>query len=170
MFLPFFALHIFLFSSAILTSMHLGLDGGCHLRVGSLGTLGSNNLRATSDSLSFSAILSASLYMDLISFLLNPTLVLLNALVILSSSSSIWDFRLLFSFSKLLNFLASLESLFHLCFSCRLVRGTSNSGCLTSFSHSRSSSQVVPLGGTLEGDICGGLYHFWAWASPVLHA
>ena len=49
LFLPFFALLIFLFISAILTSIHLSLFGGCHLKVGSLGTLGSNNLRATSD-------------------------------------------------------------------------------------------------------------------------
>ena len=56
MFLPFFAPRIFLFSSAILTAMHLGLDGGCHLRVGSLETLGSNNLRAASDSLSLNSL------------------------------------------------------------------------------------------------------------------
>ena len=28
-------------------------------------------------------------------------------------------------------------------------------GCLTSFSRSRSGSQVMPLGGIPEGDICG---------------
>ena len=43
LFHPFFTLHIFLFNSAILTSMHLGLDGGCCLSgaplMGSLGTL-----------------------------------------------------------------------------------------------------------------------------------
>ena len=60
----------------------------------------------------------------------------------------------------------------------------SNSGCLASFSHSHSSSQVAPLGGTPEGDICGGRFGsqvdicragtaclcgggncLWAWAS-----
>ena len=109
--------------------MCLGLDGGCHLRgaplIGSLGTLGSNNLRTFSDSLSFSAILSASLFILLIFFLLNPALVLLDALVILSSKASIWDFRLSISASRLMNFLASLESLFCLHFSCLLVRGAS---------------------------------------------
>ena len=141
--------------------MHLGLAGGCHLRgaplIGSLGTLGSNNLRAFSDSLSFSAILSASLFMDFIFFLLNPALVLLNALVILSSKASIWDFRLLISVSRLMNFLASLESLFHLRLSCLLIMGASNSGCLTSFFHSRSSSQVDICGGRFgsQVDICG---------------
>ena len=153
MFLPFFALHIFLFSSAILTSIRLGLDGGCHLKVRFLGTLGSNNLRAASDSLSFSAILSASLFMDLIFFQLNLALVLLNDLVILSSKASIWDFRLLFSFSKFFNFLASLEFLFHLRLSCLLVRGASNSGCLASVCGSLCGSQV---------DICGGLCRLWA--------
>ena len=141
--------------------MYLSLDGGCHLRgaplIGSLGTLFSNNLRAFSDSLSFSAILSASLFMDLIFFLLNPALVLLDALVILSSKASIWDFRLLISAFRLTNFLASLESLFHLCLRCLLIRGASNSGCLTSFSHSHSSSQVDICGGRFGSkvDICG---------------
>ena len=129
------------------------LFGGCHLRVGSLGTLGSNNLRAFSDSLSVSDILSASLFMDLIFFLVNLALVLLDAFVILFSSFSIWDFRLLISASRLTNFLASLESLFHLCLSCLLVRGASNSGCLTSVCGSLCGSQV---------DICGGLCHLWA--------
>ena len=129
------------------------------LRVGSLGTLGSNNLRAFSDSLSFSAILSASLFMDLIFFLLNPALVLLDALVILSSKASIWNFRLPFSASRLTNFLVSLESLFRLRLSCLLVRGASNSGCLASVCGSLCSSQV---------EICGGLCHLWAWALPVL--
>ena len=49
--------------------------------------------------------------------------------------------------SRLLNFLASLESLFRLCLSCLFVKGASNSGCLTSVSCSHSGSQV---------DICGG--------------
>ena len=137
LFLLFFALLIFLFISAILASIHLFLFGGCHLigapLIRSLGTLGSNNLRAFSDSLSFSAILLASLFMDLIFFLLNPALVLWDALVILSSRASIWDFKLLFSSSKFLNFLASLESLFCLCLSCLLVKRASNSGCLISF-------------------------------------
>ena len=72
--------------------MHLGLLGGCHLRetllIGSLETLSSTNLSFFSDSLSFSAIVSASLFMVLVFFLLNPALVLLNALVILSSKAS----------------------------------------------------------------------------------
>ena len=152
MFLLFFALLNLLFISFILTSIHLFLDGGCCLRaaplIGSLEILGSKDLRACSDFLSFSATLSALCFTDLIFFLLNLALVLLEALVILSSSSSIWDFKLSFSFSKFLNFLASLESLFHLHLSCLLVRA-SNSGCLTSFSHSRSGSQV---------DICGGQF------------
>ena len=141
----------------------------------------------------------ASRFIELIFFLLNPALVLWDAFVILSSSSSIWDFKLSFSASKFF-FLASLESLFHLHFSCLLVRGASNSGCLTLFSRSHSGSQLAPLGGTPEGDICGGrfgsqvdisgvgtgdeaqgpsgalahlcgsLCHLWAWASPVLCA
>ena len=147
------------------------LFGGCHLKVRSLGTLGSNSLRATSDSLSFSAILSASLFMDLIFFLLNLALVLSDALVILSFKVPIWDFRLSISASRLTNFLASLESLFRLCFSYHLVRGmrsgvpqdpASNSGCLTSVCGSLCGSQV---------DICGvGGGGLWAWASPTLHA
>ena len=162
LFLLFFALLIFLFISAILASIHLFLFGGCHLRVGSLGTLGSNNLRAFSDSLSFSAILSASLFMDLIFFLLNLALVLLDALVILSFKASIWDFRLSISASMLTKHLAGLESLFCLCLSCILVRGTSDSGSLASVCGSLCGSQV---------DICGGGGgDLWAWASPALHA
>ena len=68
----------------------------------------------------------------------------------------IWDFRLLISASRLTNFLASLESLFLPCLSCLLVKGASNSGCLASFFRSHSGSQVVPLEGALEGDICRG--------------
>ena len=142
----------------------------------SLWTLGSTNLSFFSDSLSFSAILSTSLFMDLIFFLLNPALVLLDALVILSFKASIWDFRLLISTSRLLHFLASLESLFHLRFSCLLVKGASNSGCLTSVSCSRSSSQVDIYGGRFGSQVeirgagavhlCGGggggLCHLWA--------
>ena len=138
--------------------------------LGALGTLGSNNLRAASGSLSFSVILSASLFMDLIFFLLNLALVLLEAYVILSFKASIWDFRLSISASRLTNFLASLESLFRLRLSCLLVKGVSNSGCLASVCGSLCSSQVARLGGALEGDICGGLCPLWAWASPVLHA
>ena len=106
--------------------------------------------------------------MDLIFFLLNQALVILDALVILSFKASIWDFRLLISASRLLNFLVSLESLFRLCFSCLLVRGASNLGCLTSFSCSRSGSQVDICGGQFgcQVDICGddggGLCHLWA--------
>ena len=168
LFLLFFTLLIFLFILAILASIHLFLFGGCSLRgtplTGSLGTLGSTNLSFFSDSLSFSAILSASFFMDLIFFLLNPALVLLDALVILSSKASILDFRLLISATRLTNFLASLKSLFHLCFCCVLVRGASNSaerrakgpsGCLTSFSCSCSGSQVdIHRAGT--ACLCGG--------------
>ena len=84
--------------------------------------------------------------MDLIFFLLNLALVLSDALVILFSSSSIWDFKLLFSYSKFLNFLASLESLFHLRLSCLLVKGTSNSGSQVDICGGRFGSQVAPLG------------------------
>ena len=119
LFLLFFALLIFLFISAILASIHLFLFRGCSLRrtlpMRSLGTLGSTNLRAFSDPLSFSAILSASLFIDVIFFLLNPASVPLDTLVILSSKACTWDFRLLISASRPLNFLASLESLFRLC-------------------------------------------------------
>ena len=80
--------------------------------IGSLGTLGSNNLRALLDSKSLFVILSFSLFIDLIFFLLNLALALLEALLILSSRASICDFKLLYSASKDLNFLASLESLF----------------------------------------------------------
>ena len=55
-----------------------------------------------------------------------------------------------------MNFLASLESLFHLRFSCLLVRGTSNSGCSGSqvdICGGRFGSQVDICGGALEGDI-----------------
>ena len=92
LFLLFFALLIFLFISAILVSIHLFLFGGCSLRrtplIGSLGTLGSTNLSFFSYSFSFLAILLASLFMDLIFFLLNLALVLLDALVILSFKAS----------------------------------------------------------------------------------
>ena len=80
--------------------------------------------------------------MDLIFFLLNPASVLLDALIILSFKASIWDFRLLISASRLTNFLASLESLFHLRLSYLLVKGASNSGCLTSVFGSLCGSQV----------------------------
>ena len=92
----------------------------------SLGTLDSTNSSFYLDSLSLSFILSTSLFMDLIFFLLNPALVLLDALVILSFKTSIWDFRLSISAFRLLNFLASLESLFRLCLSCLLVKEASN--------------------------------------------
>ena len=109
--------------------------------------------------------------MDLIFFLLNLALVLLDALVILSSKASIWDFKLLISATRLMNFLASLESLFHLCLSCLFVKGASNftdrrvgpcqrgtkgpSGC----SCSRPGSQVDIRGAGAEGPtacLCGG--------------
>ena len=151
-----------MFNSGILVSIHLDLFGGCSLSgallMRSLGTLGSTSSRDFSDSLSLLFILSTSYFMDLIFFLLNPALVLLDALVILSFKASMWDFRLLISASRLLNFLVSLESLFHLYFSCLLVGGASNSGCLTSFSCSHSSSQVDICGGRFcsQVDICGG--------------
>ena len=76
LFLLFFALLIFLFNSAILASTCLDLFEGCSLSgallMRSLGTLGSTNSSFFLDSLSLSAILSASLFMDLIFFLLNP--------------------------------------------------------------------------------------------------
>ena len=88
LFLLFFALLIFLFNSAIFVSIRLDLFGGCSLSgaplMRSLWTLGSTNSSFFSDSLSLSFILSTSLFMDLIFFLLNPALVLLDALVILS--------------------------------------------------------------------------------------
>ena len=70
LFLPFFAIRIFLFSSAILTFMRLSLDGGCHLRgaplTGFLGTLINSIL--LSDSASCVVNLSASRFMVLIFF------------------------------------------------------------------------------------------------------
>ena len=78
LFLLFFTLLIFLFISAILTSMRLDLFGGCSLRgaprIGSLGTHCSINSSLASDFDSFSAILLASLFILLIFFLLNPAL------------------------------------------------------------------------------------------------
>ena len=69
-----FALLISLFYSAILTSIHLGLDRGCILSgtplTGSLGTL--INLRQASDFSSAVDTLSTSLFMVLIFFLLKP--------------------------------------------------------------------------------------------------
>ena len=71
LFLLFFTLLIFLFNSAILASIRLFLLGGCRLRgapLGALGTLGSNNLRACSDSL-ISYLISLSFHgPDLLSF------------------------------------------------------------------------------------------------------
>ena len=102
--------------------------------------------------LSFESSISAYGYFG---FLLNPALVLMDILVILSSKASIWDFRLLFTFSKFLNFLASLESLFHLCLSCLLVRVASNSGCLASVCGSFGGSQVAPQRETsMEQALC----------------
>ena len=112
---------------------------GCR-SIGFLGILDSINSRDFSDSFSFSIILTTSLFMDLIFFLLNLALVLWDVLVILFSNPSIWDFELLISVDKTLNFLASLEFLFLLCFSCLLVRGTSGSD--------RSNSQVGIRGGS----------------------
>ena len=102
-------------------------------------------MRAFSDSLSFSVILSASLFMDLLPLESSSSILAHSS----SSSSSIWDFKLSFSFSKFLNFLASLESLFLLRLSCLLVRGASNLDCLASVCGSLCGSQVAPLRGTL---------------------
>ena len=98
--------------------------------------------------------------MDLIFFLLNLALVLSDALVILSFKVSMGDFRLLIFAFRLMNFLASLESLFHLCLSCLFVKGASNSveqgtkgpsgcSCLRSSSPSRHpwSGRCPPLWG-----------------------
>ena len=161
LFFLFFTLLIFLFNSAILPSIHLGLFGGCSLSgaplIGSLGTLGSTNSSFFSDSLSFSFILSTSLFMDLIFFLLNPALVLSEALVILFFKASIWDFRLLISASRLLYFLDSLESLFRLHFGCLLVRGASSNSCCLSLSSVGSQVDICgsPEGPPLRGG-CGG--------------
>ena len=131
MFCLFFALLIFLFNSAILASMHLFSLGGCSLRgaprIGSIGTRCSADSSLASDSFSFSLILSKSLFILLIFFLLNLALVLSDALIILYFKESIWDFKLSISASSLLNSLFSLESLFRLCLSCLFVKGASNS-------------------------------------------
>ena len=98
LFLLFFALHIFLFNLAILASICLDLFRGCSLsgapRRGSIVTLGFINSSLALEAASFSFILSASPFILLIFFLLNPALVLLDALVIFSFKASIWDFRL----------------------------------------------------------------------------
>ena len=146
LFLLFFTLLIFLFNSAILASIHLGLFGGYSLRglwllglclirgapqIRSIGTRCSIDPSLASDSASFSFILSASLFILLIFFLLNLALVLSDALLILSFKAPIWDFKLSITDSSLLNSLASVESLFRLCLSCLLVRGaSSNLGCV----------------------------------------
>ena len=155
MFLLFFALLIFLLNSAILASICLFLFEGCSLRgaplIGSLRTLGSNDLRVALDSKSLLVILSASCFIDLIFFLFNLKLALLEALVILSSSSSIWDFKLLYSASKFLNFFVSLESLACLCLSCRFVRGTCNSGLsLSSIGFHGPTGPETPWGSKFE--------------------
>ena len=127
LFFLFFTLLIFLLNLAILASIRLDLFGGCSSwgapQIRSIGTRCSTDSSLASEATSFSAILSASLFMDLIFFLLNLALVLSDALIILSFKASIWDFKLSISASRLLNFLASLESLFCLPFSCLLVRG-----------------------------------------------
>ena len=138
--------------------MHLGLFRGCSLsgapRIRSIGTHCSIDSSLASDSASFSFILSASLFILLIFFLLNLALVLSDALLILSFKVLIWDFKLLISDSSLLNSLASLESLFCLHLSCLLVRGaSSNSGCVVV-----CSSQVWPGGGRVcQGGRLGAL-------------
>ena len=151
LFLLFFALLIFLFNSAILASMHLDLFRGCRLsgapRIGSIVTLGFTDSSLASDSLSFSFILLTSLFMDLIFFLLNLSSVLSNDLVILFFKAPIWDFRLLLSASRLLNFLASLESLFCLRFSCLLVRGASSVVMYYTLAHFRWKPHIFQKNG-----------------------
>ena len=110
LFLPFFALHIFLFHSAILTSLHLGLLGGCLLRgtplTGLLETFIDSSFRSASAS--WLDNLSASLFINLILFLLNPESADLDVWDIFSLSSSICNFRLLICKFRLVNFLADL--------------------------------------------------------------
>ena len=109
MFFLFFALLIFLFNSAILFSIHL--EELC-LELLFLGIiLDSIDLNDFSDSFSFSIALMTSLFIDLIFFLLKLAFVLWAALAILFSNPSIWDFKLLISFDKFLNFLFNLEFL-----------------------------------------------------------
>ena len=73
--------------------MHLDLFGGCSLRGtlwrGLIVTLGFTDSSLASEAASFLLILSASLFILLIFFLLNLALVLLDALVILSFKESI---------------------------------------------------------------------------------
>ena len=89
LFLLFFILLIFLFNSAILASTHVDLFGGCSLRgtllTGSIVTLAFIDSSLALEAASLSFILSASLFILLIFFLLNPALVLLDALVIFQS-------------------------------------------------------------------------------------
>ena len=125
--LPFLALLIFLFSSAILASKRLGLDGGCCLRgaplTGLLGTL------IDSSFCSVSAIwldnLSASLFINLILFLLNLECADRDVWDIFSLSPSICNFRLLISeFRWLVKHLGNLVCLAFLHLHCCLVRGS----------------------------------------------
>ena len=88
LFFLFFALLIFLFNSAILFTMHLLMFEACR-SIGFLGILDSIDSSDFLDSLSFSVILSASLFMDRIFFLLNIALVLWDAFVILFSNPSV---------------------------------------------------------------------------------
>ena len=159
LFLLFFALLIFLFISAILASIHLFLFGGCSLRrallIGSFGTLIDSRLAQP--------LLAGGYLIDLSfhgSYLLSleSRIGALGSFGYLIFQSAHLGFQNVDLCIQANEFLASLESLFRLCLSCPLVKGASNSGCLSSFSHSRSGSQVAPLGGVLEGDICGGRF------------
>ena len=104
LFLPFLALLIFLFSSAILTSKRLGLDGECCLRgappTGLFGTLIDSSFHSASAS--WLDNLSASFFINLILFLLNPECADLDVRDIFSLSSSICNFRLLISDFRLM--------------------------------------------------------------------
>ena len=163
-FLLLFPLLVFLFNSAILASIHLGLFGGCSLRGGStdwvLRDSGFYQLKFLFRFSQFFIYLISLSFHGPYLLSLESSIGALRCLVILSFKASIWDFRLLISAFMLLNFLASLESLFCLCLSCLLVRGASNSGFLTSVSCSCSSSQAGICGGRFgsQVDICGGRF------------
>ena len=160
LFLAPFALLIFLFNSAILTSMRLGLDQGCSLSgtslTGSLGTL--IDSRQASDFSSATDTLSGSLFMVLIFFLLKPEWADLDTRDIFSFSSSICNFRALVSEFRLTNFLANLVSLAHLRLHCLLVKGIAVSV------EDDDSCRVLgagPLRGALLHAGCGGVLVGW---------
>ena len=106
------ALLIFLFRSSIFFFILL-----LGFKVGVLTALTSNDSRVDSRSLSLSAILVASHFIEQIFFRLNPELVLLDALATLFSMLSIRDLRSSISFLKFFAFFDNLEALFLLCLS-----------------------------------------------------